>query len=211
MTRVVEVCRARYAGLVIDVGGNAAYRFPLASKVVGWDGDIKLNLSRDRLPFDDQSVDFLFCRHTIEDMADPGNLLAEICRVAKAGYIETPSPIAEITRGVDSGGDHLGYRHHRWICWDHRGELDVLAKYPLLERLPLPDCWPDLEHEPKLWNTYFLWEGPLPYRVIEHQRGVDLARYSERSIPQQYVDLIHLACHESRLASDRLWERLRPA
>jgi hypothetical protein len=86
-----------------------------------------------------------------------------------------------------------------------------MAKYPLLERLPLPDFWPDLEHEPKFWNTHLLWEGPLPYRVIEHERGVDLSHYSERSVPNEYTGFVHTACHETQLANERLWERLRSA
>ena len=54
-----------------------------------------LDVELDRLPYADKSVDFLYCRHCIEDLHNPTLLLREMNRVAKAGYIETPSPLAE--------------------------------------------------------------------------------------------------------------------
>jgi hypothetical protein len=39
--------------------------------------------------------------HMLEDMYNPFPICAEMSRVAKAGYVETPSPVAELCRGVD--------------------------------------------------------------------------------------------------------------
>ena len=43
------------------------------------------------LPFEDDRFDFVVCSQTLEDIRDPVRVCAEIMRVGKAGYIETPS------------------------------------------------------------------------------------------------------------------------
>lgn len=154
--------------LILDIGGNNNCRFSLAHQTVGWEGDVRLDLCHDRLPWEGGSVDFVYCRHTIEDLADPTHLLREIRRVAKSGLIETPSPMAETTRAVDAQGDHLGYKHHRWICATVGGVLTCLAKYPFIERLPLDDHWRLLQTDPLAWNNYHEFENPLEFRVVQH-------------------------------------------
>lgn len=69
-----------------------------------------------RLPYPDKFFDYSVCGHTVEDLADPVPLLAELRRVSKAGYIETPSRISEQTIGVrDRMTDAQGHPHHHWI------------------------------------------------------------------------------------------------
>src|SRR5437667_8989346 len=53
-----------------------------------------LDVNQDRLPFEDKAIDFVYCRHTLEDLYNPMWLCREMSRVAKAGYVETPSPVA---------------------------------------------------------------------------------------------------------------------
>jgi len=178
--------------LCIDVGGNHN-RFPLATETVGWEGDRHVNLEHEPLPYDDQSVDFLYCRHTIEDLGNPEFLLSEIRRVAKAGYIETPSPVAELTRGIDSGGTHLGYIHHRWIAFHYNGAFTLLPKYPVAERLPIVDHWNKLADSPEHWSTRHFFTEPLNYRVLKHELDFQLAAYDERNINAIYLDLLHFA------------------
>ena len=47
-------------------------------------------------PFPDKTFDFVVCSHLLEDVRDPITVCRELCRVGKAGYIETPSRIREI-------------------------------------------------------------------------------------------------------------------
>src|SRR5450759_1474081 len=42
-------------------------------------------------PYKDKEFDFVICSHLLEDVRDPLWVCAEIQRVGKAGYIETPS------------------------------------------------------------------------------------------------------------------------
>ncbi|MGH7681872.1 MAG: methyltransferase domain-containing protein [Candidatus Eiseniibacteriota bacterium] len=47
------------------------------------------------LPFADQAFDYVICSHVLEHVEDPERMLRELMRVARRGYIETPSEIAE--------------------------------------------------------------------------------------------------------------------
>lgn len=179
-------------GLCVELGpGNRPFR--LAAEFVGRDpGQARsgyngtfhqLNLSRDELPWADGEVGFLYCRHTIEDLDDPDWCLSEIRRVARAGYIETPSPIAELCKGVDAERaltgkrpPWRGYHHHRSIVWDANSELSVVAKWPFIEYLDGDtEAYADLLNGgPLYWNTYFAWTGALKYRVYRHEVDYDI-------------------------------------
>jgi hypothetical protein len=68
---------------------------------------------REPYPFDDKSIDFVVCAHTLEDIRDPLWVCAEINRIGKAGYIEVPSRLEEQSWGV--AGNYVGWPHHRWL------------------------------------------------------------------------------------------------
>ena len=65
------------------------------------------------LPFEDDQFDFVVCSHTLEDVRDPVRVCAEMARVGKAGYIETPSRLEEQSFGFQ--GPWVGWGHHRWL------------------------------------------------------------------------------------------------
>jgi hypothetical protein len=70
-------------------------------------------------PFADDQFDFAICSHTLEDVRDPIRVCAELSRVARAGYIETPSRLQEQAYGVV--GDFVGWSHHRWLVSERDG------------------------------------------------------------------------------------------
>lgn len=45
----------------------------------------------ERLPFYDKSFDFIYCSHVLEHVEDPLRTCAELMRVGKRGFIETPT------------------------------------------------------------------------------------------------------------------------
>ncbi len=47
------------------------------------------------MPFIDKAFDFVVASHILEHMANPKKFLAELTRVGKAGYIETPNAVFE--------------------------------------------------------------------------------------------------------------------
>src|SRR5437763_12138274 len=68
---------------------------------------------RSPFPFADNQIDFAICSHTLEDLRDPVWVCSELARVAKAGYVETPSRLEEQSWGVS--GPWVGWPHHRWL------------------------------------------------------------------------------------------------
>lgn len=58
------------------------------------------------LPFVDQTFDYVICSHVLEHVEDPVQLIAELERVARRGYIETPSEIGERI---------YGWHYHNWV------------------------------------------------------------------------------------------------
>lgn len=49
----------------------------------------------EQLPFRDKAFDFVIASHVLEHSADPEQFIAELQRVAKAGYIEVPDALFE--------------------------------------------------------------------------------------------------------------------
>jgi hypothetical protein len=120
---------------VIDVGGGAS-AFPRADYVLDLMpyearndlGELGLGparytaetwtqwdvCARKPWPFPDQFFDFATCNHLLEDVRDPLWVCSELQRVAKAGYIESPSRILEQSRGIEHPLQ-CGFWHHRWL------------------------------------------------------------------------------------------------
>lgn len=69
-----------------------------------------------RLSFPDRYFDLCYCSHTIEDLANPLPLLAELKRVSLAGVFVGPSRLLEQTVGSRDRMTNLrGHPHHHWI------------------------------------------------------------------------------------------------
>jgi SAM-dependent methyltransferase len=97
-------------------------------------------------PFADDFFDFAICTFTLEDVRDPIRVCAEMSRVAKAGYIEVPSLLDELSWMIPEpgGGRWLGHDHHRWLCTLGGGELVFLSKFHSLHSrrsLRIPPRW----------------------------------------------------------------------
>lgn len=141
---------------------------------------------REPWPFEDGFFDFAICSHTLEDVRDPIYVCSELSRVARAGYVETPSRLWEQTWGLQ--GEFVGFSHHRWLIDETPGGgLEFVSKVHTIH-VPGPDCFPpgfaetltDEEKYVGLW-----WEGELPARerlildaegIHEYLRAPVLAR-----------------------------------
>lgn len=195
---------------VLEIGPGHA-PFPRANAFVDFaestrvEGPVhKIDVATERLPFDDKSFDFVYCRHVLEDMYYPFGLCAEMGRVAKAGYIETPSPLAEICRGVDGNAPpYRGYHHHRFVIWNYQDELRFVSKYPLIEylagfeedRLAVL-----LRQGPKYWNTYHLWEGAINVQHRQSPLHYDIWR--------DYANLLNDGVKNAVMMADEFWSRV---
>lgn len=164
---------------------------------------VKCDIATEPLPFEDKSFDFIYCRHVLEDMWNPFHLCKEMERVGKTGYIETPSPIAELCRGIDGGAPaYRGYHHHRWVVWAHRNGISFISKYPIIEYLDIDEALLEamLREGPHYWNTYYPWEGSSRARHIQSPLDYD--------IPKEYRRLLLEAVGLSREATRELWAQI---
>lgn len=89
-------------------------------------GDIKvlrkqefINADGENLPFKDNEFDYVICNHVLEHVDNPEKFLAELSRVGKRGYIETPSLL----------GEHLIPKpSHKWLLLDINDKLIIVGK-----------------------------------------------------------------------------------
>jgi SAM-dependent methyltransferase len=119
-------------------------------------------------PYPDKYFDFVVASHILEDVRDPVRVCQELSRVAKAGYVETPSMWVELTRGVDPWGSaYIGYYHHRWLVRDVDGGLEFLFKphfLPASRRFHFPKRYTHRWSSDRRVVSLF-WDGEI--RAIE--------------------------------------------
>lgn len=72
------------------------------------------------LPFRDKAFDYVCCSHLLEHVDDPGEAIAELQRISRAGYIETPSELYEKL--------FLGFSFHKWFIRLHDEKLHFKKK-----------------------------------------------------------------------------------
>lgn len=104
---VIDIHPYETRGFFSSQGGNKEY-FTKKTWIIH---DVA---SKKRLPFKNKQFDYVICSQVLEDIRDPIWLCSEIIRVAKKGYIETPSKQIELTKGV-ANNKYAGYYHHRWL------------------------------------------------------------------------------------------------
>lgn len=89
-------------------------------------GDLKIfphqkliNAEGEKLPFKDKEFDYVICNHVLEHSEDPVTFIKEQMRVAKRGYMETPSLIGEFLSPKQS---------HKWAILELDGKLILFEK-----------------------------------------------------------------------------------
>jgi hypothetical protein len=184
--------------MVLDVGGWAV-PFPRADWVLdlgsyatrgewGYDGDkaaerftadtwVQRDIcDREPWPFHDDQFDFAICSHTLEDVRDPIWVCQELQRVAKAGYIETPSRLEEQCWHFQ--GPWTGWSHHHWIVETHRDEITFLFKHHIVHAPEnrFPAGFRDtLTDDQRL--TSFWWDGAFSARELLFDGAAELDAY----------------------------------
>jgi ubiquinone/menaquinone biosynthesis C-methylase UbiE len=175
---------------VLDIG-SGGYPFPLATHLADlYEGETSHRmeeLKRDKrpftncdiheLPFQDNEFDFVYCSHLLEHVDDPARACEELMRVAKRGYIETPTKTHDIM---------LNYlymeNHHKWHV-DLTGNSLIFIEYMEHERVStgtkhfkqqLLSRWANpfqklVSENQHLFNNMFLWEGKFNYYVFNNK------------------------------------------
>jgi len=169
-------------------------------------------------PFGDKEIDFVICSHTLEDVRDPLWVCAEMVRVAKRGYLEVPSRIAESCRGVEPG--QVGWSHHRWLVDIVGDHVQFLMKYHMIHshwRFSLPERHLRQLRDQQLVQWLF-WDGSFSYseRTIHGTEAIaeELGRFvgAVRPYPKWLVGLDRAArwpVAMGRRAARRLRRRIQ--
>jgi len=117
-------------------------------------------------PFADKYFDFVTCSHVLEDIRDPLWVCSEMIRIAKRGYIEVPSRLAESCRGWESNAT-AGLTHHRWLIDIDREKSNIqfLHKHHMIHadrRFSLPrSVFRKLTDSDKI--TWLFWDHTFTY------------------------------------------------
>jgi|SRR3989344_1846715 len=130
---------------------------------------VKVDITKEKLPFKNKEFDVCLCTHTLEDLYNPFLIMDEMSRVAKRGYIATPSmgndmvfSHYDITDWLTGGKRVPGLSHHKWFFVNKGKKIKIIPKnYGIL-------------YSPKFhivgWRgeddfNYF-WDGKIDYEKV---------------------------------------------
>lgn len=105
--------------------------------------------------------DFSICSHTLEDVFNPIDLILNLEKISKRGYIAIPSKYSEFTQHFD----HLyrGHGHHKQFFDIKSDALTIYPKFNWIET----DKRSDLIKEKNGPNELTLiWEEKIPYKIF---------------------------------------------
>ena len=178
------ICKHIPNGCKVLELGPGAKPLAKATHFCGWSNQEKeklnnyevVDFSKDKFPYKDKEFDFIYARHVLEDLYNPFHCMDEMSRIGKAGFIECPSPIAEVCKDVENWKDFVkeedklrGYQHHPYFVWND-GQLNFLHKFPTIEHLKLTNeefTYQVLEN-PYNWNMYYIWKDKIEYKNYNH-------------------------------------------
>jgi SAM-dependent methyltransferase len=207
VNKIIEnFCITKKLKTNLEIGpGNVP--FPLATHFIGSNENVsnytEIDIDCQPIPFNTDSFDFIYCRHVLEDIQNPDFALKEMGRVSKyGGYIETPSPLIEVTKDVDGTSFtrlYCGYIHHRYIVWSNmeKNEIYFLPKYScILDNVNSGNkkLFHLINNYPVYWNNYFIFTTPP--KIIMYKNGVNF-NVGGLTMVDEYLTLVNRAVIES--------------
>jgi len=209
---IEQLCINNKCEKVLEIGPGKI-PFSLATDFIGSNETITnytdIDIDKQVFPFMNKHFDFIYCRHVLEDIQNPDFALKEIFRVSKfGGYIETPSPLIEITKDVDAtqfSYKYCGYIHHRYIVWSNiqKNEIYFLPKYSCIldHMLNIIDndkyyMYNLINNYPIYWNNYFIFHSTNLPNVIMYKNGVNFNTNTGTMI-EEYINLVNKAVNDS--------------
>src|SRR3989304_7536345 len=104
---IIQRFKVRPTDKVLDIGGSMRQRdeinvhtlvdiippeeAPYGASKLKAENFVKVDITKDKLPFKDKEFDFCICSHTLEDLSSPFLIIDEMARGSKKGLIITPS------------------------------------------------------------------------------------------------------------------------
>lgn len=129
----------------------------------------------ENLPFADKEFDFVYCSHVLEHTQNPEKACQELMRIARKGFIETPS------RGKDIWLNTAKVSNHKWAV-EKQNNILVFTEYTSADIEGLQcnilmdmHCNPQTKREKAFVsliylkadhvNTMMLWENIFSYEI----------------------------------------------
>jgi ubiquinone/menaquinone biosynthesis C-methylase UbiE len=204
---------------VLDIGsGNIPFRFAthlvditienddygragMAFKHV--DGIPIYECNLEKLPFEDNEFDFVYCSHVLEHVTDPDKACSELMRVGNRGFIESP------TRGKDIWLNTAKVSNHRWAIEKNNNKLifteyspeeieglqnDILMNMHVAPQTPREKAFSALIYlKADKINTMLLWEGSFEFTI--HRRNKQFISNNENK--NMHLNLPQKSLHKS--------------
>ena len=176
-------------GLVLEVGPGQAPH-PRADLVVDkyvtddFERAGALDLSKplivadgQRLPFADRAFDYALALHVLEHATDPATFAGELSRVARAGFVQVPTRISELT---------FGWPYHPWLI-DRDGDTLVFRPRDG-QRAPVGDIFHRAYAESALLRNWWAANRELLHHSVEWRNELSV-RVDGASAADQTAEL----------------------
>ncbi len=139
------------------------------------------------LPFKGKSFDYVITSHVLEHMNNPTQFIAELTRVAKAGYIETPSELGEKI---------FGWPFHKWIV---RIENDTIIMRPRISDSPFKNYFHQMYQNDSLFAEFIDSHFSDYYVQYEWRETIPLRIEEDLSTDVKFSNPSHIISIESRI------------
>lgn len=146
----------------------------------------------ENLPFKEKEFDYVICSHVLEHVENPEKFLAEQFRVAKRGYMETPSLLGEVLYARES---------HKWIIQEindvtylvDKKKINFFYGYDIMElmQIYLPTHsigFKILERtHPNIFTNRLEWESEFKYVV--NPDDPEILKYFTEAWKKEWADI----------------------
>jgi uncharacterized protein YbaR (Trm112 family) len=121
----------------------------------------------ENLPFRDKAFDFVIASHVLEHSLDPERFIAELQRVARAGYIETPDAFMERVNPYRDHRLEVTVRNKRLIIRKKSGwrvDSDLVELYE--ERAKSWVAGEAIPNHPFDFHVRYYWSDRIDYEIL---------------------------------------------
>ena len=121
----------------------------------------------EHLPFRDKVFDFAIASHVLEHSPHPEKFLAELQRVAHAGYIETPDAFVERVNPYRDHRLEVAHEHGKLLIRKKQAWIvdeDLVSLYePLAKRYVAGNLIPN---HPFSFHVRYYWQDKIDFKII---------------------------------------------
>jgi SAM-dependent methyltransferase len=121
----------------------------------------------EKLPFKDKAFDFVIASHVLEHSPQPEQFLAELQRVAKAGYIEVPDAFMERINPYSDHRLEITCRDEKLIIRKKTAHIVEHETVELYEHRVKPFLTGELiPKRPFAFHVRYYWDEKIDFRVL---------------------------------------------